>query len=164
MVRERLTPQHQGELSGLLEGGQLAADPVLFWHVLSRLQGGLGHLHGQHVTSILGRVGIRLDALDHEGEVATGQAKELPDQAKPLDACLGPLLQVQRVPNRRVFQVNVPVALGGLREQGHQGVLAEVREQGLRLALRGGADVQPDRRNVGRPMGERRPRGNRRQP
>ena len=164
VVGKCLAGQHQGQLGGLLERGQLPADPVFLGHVGDALQRRLGDLDGEHVAGVLRRVGVRLDALHHEGDVTTGQAEELPDQTEALDARIRPLLEVQRVAHGCVLDVHVPVTLGGFGQEGHQGVLAEVVEQRLSLALRRAADVQPDRGDVGGAVGKRRPRDNRRQP
>jgi hypothetical protein len=61
-----------------------------------------------------------------------------------------------------MLDIDVAVTLGGFRQQTHEGLLAEMGKQGLRLTLRRGADEQADRGDVRGPMGERGPRDNRR--
>ena len=162
VVGESLARQHQGQLRRLVEGGQLPPHPVFLGHVGGGLHHDLRDLDGQHITGVLGRIGIGLDPLDDEGEVAARKAEELANQPEALDAGLASLLQVQREAHGRVLEVDVPITFGGFREQADDRLLSQVGEEGLGLALRRGANLEPNGRHVRGPMGKRGPRGNRR--
>src|SRR6202011_4441085 len=122
VVGEGLAGQHQGQLGRLLEGGELAPDPVILRNVGRDLGDRLSNLDGEHVTGILGWVWVGLDPLYQEGDVAAGQSKQLADQPETFEAGFRPLLQVQGEADGGVLDVDITVTLGRFREQGHQGV------------------------------------------
>ena len=162
MVGEGLARQHEGQLRRLVEGGQLPPDPVFLGHIGGGLHHHLRDLDGQHVAGVLGRIRIGLNSLDDESQVAAGKAEELANQAEALDAGLGSFLKVQREADGCVLEVDVAVTLGAFREQADDRLLTQVGEERFGLALRRGADFDPNGRHVRGPMGERGPRSNRR--
>ena len=162
VVGEGLAGQDEGQLCRLLQRRQLPADPVLLRDVRCGLGDGLRDFQRQDVSRILGRVRIGLHSLHHKRHIAPRQPKELAGQSESLDGGLGAFLEVEGVAHRRVLDIDVAVTLGGLGQQGDQGLLADVGEQGFGLALRGGADQQTHGGNIRGSVGKRGPRDNRR--
>ena len=164
VVGEGLATEHQRQLAGLVQRGELPPNPIILRLVAGSLGQHLGHFDGEDVPRILSGVWIGLHALDDEREIPLRKAEELANQAESLDGGLGALLQVQGEAHRGMLDVDVAIALSRLGQQSHQGFLTQVGQQRFRLALRRGTHVQAYRGDVRRPVGERRPRGNRRQP